>query len=87
MTSPIDGRPQYLLQIPGPGWQPVLAAVFTAAFFLLLTVKFVFTAIVCGVLARRIRDLVAVGDRSGPDPPAGRYRRRHRGSRSTSPGR
>jgi cytochrome c oxidase subunit I+III len=29
----------------------VLAAVFTAAFFLLLTVKFIFTSVICGVLA------------------------------------
>jgi cytochrome c oxidase subunit I+III len=51
VTSPIDGRPQYILQIPGPGWPHVLAAVFTAAFFLLLTVKLVMPAIVCGVIA------------------------------------
>jgi cytochrome c oxidase subunit I+III len=51
VTSPIDGQPQYILQIPGPGWQHVLAAVFTAAFFLLLTVKLVLPAIVCGVIA------------------------------------
>jgi len=51
VTSPFDARPQYILQIPGPGWQPVLAAVFTAAFFLLLTVKFVFASVICGVLA------------------------------------
>ena len=78
MTSPIDARPQYILQIPGAGWQPLLAAVFTAAFFLLLTVKLVLPSVVCGVLARRLRDLVAVGNRSRPDPPARRYRRRHR---------
>jgi cytochrome c oxidase subunit I+III len=51
VTSPIDGLPQYILQIPGPGWQPFLAAVFTAGFFLLLTVKFVITATICGVIA------------------------------------
>jgi cytochrome c oxidase subunit I+III len=51
VTSPIDGSPQYILQIPGPGWQPVLAAVFTAGFFLLLTVKLVLPATVCGVVA------------------------------------
>jgi cytochrome c oxidase subunit I+III len=51
VTSPIEARPQYVLQIPGPGWSHVLAAVFTAAFFLLLTVKLVTPAIVCGVLA------------------------------------
>jgi cytochrome c oxidase subunit I+III len=51
VTSPIEARPQYILQIPGPSWSHVLAAVFTAAFFLLLTVKLVTPAIVCGVLA------------------------------------
>jgi cytochrome c oxidase subunit I+III len=51
VTSPFDARPQYILQVPGPGWQPVLAAVFTAAFFLLLTVKFVLISAICGVLA------------------------------------
>ncbi|MDX2205294.1 MAG: cbb3-type cytochrome c oxidase subunit I [Hyphomicrobiaceae bacterium] len=51
VTSPIEARPQYILQIPGPGWPHVLGAVFTAAFFLLLTVKLVIPALVCGVLA------------------------------------
>jgi cytochrome c oxidase subunit I+III len=51
MTSAIDAEPQYILRMPGPGWAHVLAAVFTAACFLLLTVKVVIPAIVCGVLA------------------------------------
>ena len=51
VTSPIEGHPQYILQIPGPGWAHVLAAVFTAAFFLLLTVKAVYPAFACGVVA------------------------------------
>ncbi|WP_164820288.1 cytochrome c oxidase subunit I [Sinorhizobium meliloti] len=51
VTSPIHARPQYVIQMPGPGWPPFLAAVFTAAFFLLLTVKMVTIATVCGVLA------------------------------------
>ena len=38
VTSSIEAIPQYLLRLPGPGWTPVLAAVFTAACFLLLTV-------------------------------------------------
>jgi cytochrome c oxidase subunit I+III len=37
--------------MPGNGWSQVLAAVFTAACFLLLTVKLVVTALVCAVLA------------------------------------
>jgi cytochrome c oxidase subunit I+III len=51
VTSPIEAKPQYLLQMPGPSWPPFLAAVFTAAFFLLLTVKLVMPAFMCGVLA------------------------------------
>ncbi|MBC7944687.1 MAG: cbb3-type cytochrome c oxidase subunit I, partial [Burkholderiales bacterium] len=51
ITSPIDAQPQHLLQLPGPGWSPLLSAVFTAAFFLLLTGKFVMPAMICGVLA------------------------------------
>ena len=49
VTSPIEGEPQYILRLPGPGWTPLFAAVFTAAFFLLLTVKFVIVAFACGV--------------------------------------
>jgi cytochrome c oxidase subunit I+III len=51
VTSALDGRPEYVLQMPGPGWAPVLAAVGTAGFFLLLTVKLVLLAFLSGVLA------------------------------------
>ena len=51
VTSPINARPQYVIQMPGPGWSPFLAAIFTAAFFLLLTVKLVTIAMICGALA------------------------------------
>jgi cytochrome c oxidase subunit I+III len=51
VTSPIEAEPQYLLRVPGPGWTPFFAAVFTAAFFMLLTVKYVMIAFICGVLA------------------------------------
>ncbi len=51
ITSPLDARPQWLLQMPMPAWSPILAAVFTAAFFMLLTVKWVAVAMVCGVIA------------------------------------
>jgi cytochrome c oxidase subunit I+III len=51
VTSPIEGQPQYVLQIPGePSWPPVLSALFTAAFFMLLTVKLVLPAAVCGAI-------------------------------------
>ena len=51
MTSPVEAEPQYVMRISGPGWAHVLAAIFTAACFLLLTVKIVIPAIICGVLA------------------------------------
>jgi cytochrome c oxidase subunit I+III len=51
VTSPVEGQPEYIIQMPGAGWPPLIAAVFTAAFFLLLTIKVVTPAIVCGVLA------------------------------------
>ncbi|WP_157089408.1 cytochrome c oxidase subunit I [Oceanibaculum pacificum] len=51
VTSPVTAEPRYIVQIPGPGWFHVLAAAFTAACFLLLTVKLVTPAIICGVLA------------------------------------
>ncbi len=51
ITSPVDATPQYLHVLPGPGWPPVLAAIFTAAFFLLLTVKLPSFALACGALA------------------------------------
>jgi cytochrome c oxidase subunit I+III len=51
ITAPLDGAPQYVLQMPPPGWAPFLAAIFTAAFFMLLTVKLVVLALVCGAIA------------------------------------
>ena len=51
VTSAIEARPQYLIQMPGPSWTHFIAAAFTAAFFLLLTIKVVIPAIVCGVVA------------------------------------
>jgi len=51
VTSAIEGRPQYVIQMPGPSWTHFFAAAFTAAFFLLLTIKVVVPALICGVLA------------------------------------
>ena len=45
VTSAIEATPQCLLRLPGPGWMPLLAAVFTAGFFMLLTVKAVTLAL------------------------------------------
>jgi cytochrome c oxidase subunit I+III len=51
VTSAVEGRPEYVIQMPGNGWPPFVAAVFTAAFFLILTIKLVTPAIACGVVA------------------------------------
>jgi cytochrome c oxidase subunit I+III len=51
VTSVIDAKPQYVIQMPGNGWAHFFAAVFTAACFLLLTIKVVVPALICGVLA------------------------------------
>jgi cytochrome c oxidase subunit I+III len=51
VSSAVDATPQYLMRLPGPGWAHLSAAVFTAGFFLLLTVKAVVLATICGVLA------------------------------------
>ena len=51
ITSPMRAEPQYVQIMPGPSWWPLLAALFTAGFFLLLTVKALMPSAVCGVLA------------------------------------
>src|SRR5690606_6678610 len=51
VTWPLDAKPQSVIRMPGPGWAHVSAAFFTAAFFLLLTVKIVIPAVICGVIA------------------------------------
>ncbi|WP_170984637.1 cytochrome c oxidase subunit I [Rhodoligotrophos defluvii] len=51
VTSVVDAEPQYIIQMPGPSWTHLSAAVFTAAFFLLLTVKMVTLALICGAIA------------------------------------
>jgi cytochrome c oxidase subunit I+III len=51
VTSALEARPEYVIQMPGPSWTQFTAAVFTAACFLLLTVKVVLPAIACGVAA------------------------------------
>jgi cytochrome c oxidase subunit I+III len=51
VTSAVMARPEYVAILPGPGWPPVLAAVGTAAFFLLLTVHQIGAAAVGGVFA------------------------------------
>jgi len=51
VTSPIDAHPQYVAQLPMPTFLPLVAAVFTAAFFILLVFKAVTLALACGILS------------------------------------
>ena len=51
ITSPIRAEPQYLQIMPGPSVWPFLGAVFTAGFFLLLTVQAYFVSFASAVLA------------------------------------
>lgn len=51
VTSPVEAQPQYMMRLSGPGWAHLSAAVFTAGFFLLLTVKAVALASLCGLIA------------------------------------
>ena len=51
VTTALDARPDYVLALPGPAWSPLLAALGTAGFFLLLTFKLPLLATAFGVLA------------------------------------
>ncbi|WP_300975277.1 cbb3-type cytochrome c oxidase subunit I [Sphingomonas sp. LHG3406-1] len=51
ITSPVRAEPQYLQIMMGPSVWPFLAAVFTAGFFLLLTVQAYFLSLACLPLA------------------------------------
>jgi cytochrome c oxidase subunit I+III len=51
ITSPIRAEPEYLQIMPGPSPWPVAAALFTAGFFLLLTVQAYWSGVVSGVVA------------------------------------
>ena len=51
ITSPIRAEPEYLQIMPGPSAASLFAAVFTAGFFLLLTIQAYTPAVVSGVLA------------------------------------
>jgi cytochrome c oxidase subunit I+III len=51
VTSTLNAEPQYLLRLPGPTAWPIWAALFTAGFFLLLTVQAYWPSVVSGVLA------------------------------------
>lgn len=51
ITSPIRAEPQYLQIMPGPSVWPLLGALFTAGFFLLLTIQAYTPAVISGILA------------------------------------
>src|SRR5690606_14074283 len=50
-TSPLRAEPQYLQRMPGPSIWPLLGAVFTAGFFMLLTIQAYWDGVASGVLA------------------------------------
>jgi cytochrome c oxidase subunit I+III len=70
ITSPIEATPQALQRLPGDGWPPLLGAVFTAGFFMLLTVKYVTLAFISGVLALVMILIWMWGSDPRPLPPA-----------------
>ena len=51
VTSPLRAEPQYLQIMPGPSAWPLLGALFTAGFFLLMTIQAYTPAIISGLLA------------------------------------
>lgn len=51
ITSPREARLWHLVVLPGDSWLPLLAGLGTAGFFLLLTVKMLWTASACGIVA------------------------------------
>ncbi|WP_129791306.1 cytochrome c oxidase subunit I [Sphingosinicella sp. CPCC 101087] len=51
ITSPLRAEPQYLQIMPGPSVWPLLSAIFTAGFFLLLTVQAYLVGVVSGLVA------------------------------------
>ncbi|MGR6534268.1 cbb3-type cytochrome c oxidase subunit I, partial [Brevundimonas sp. RM1] len=51
VTSPLNAEPQYVLRLPRPSPWHVFGAVFTAGFFLILTIQAYAAAVISGVLA------------------------------------
>jgi cytochrome c oxidase subunit I+III len=51
VTTPWRAEPQHVIVLPGPGWMPLVGAFGTAAFFLLLTVKWMGAAFAFGIVA------------------------------------
>src|SRR3546814_7562263 len=51
ITSPLRAEPEYLQIMPGPSVWPLFAAIFTAGFFVLMTIQAYGISLACGVLA------------------------------------
>jgi len=51
VTSAVQARPLFVQVLPTDSWLPFIAALGTAAFFLLLTIKWNVSAWVCGIVA------------------------------------
>lgn len=70
ISSPVDAEPRAVVRLAGPGYAHLIAAAGTAGFFLLLTVKYVMLAAVCGIAA--IAAIVIWMWPSDPASPAGK---------------
>jgi cytochrome c oxidase subunit I+III len=71
VTSPGRARLAYLLRLPGDSWLPFIAALGTAGFFLLLTVKLALPACLAGAMAlAAILAWMWQADRAPPAPQA-----------------
>jgi len=51
LTSTLNAEPQALLRMPNPSGWPIWSAVFTAGFFLLLTIQAYWPSVISGILA------------------------------------
>jgi cytochrome c oxidase subunit I+III len=71
VTSPVRADIRHLLQLPGDGWAPFVAAAGTAGFFLLLTVSWIVPAFACGAVAlAAVLQWLWGSDRPPPSPTA-----------------
>ncbi|MTH79924.1 cytochrome c oxidase subunit I [Paracoccus aestuariivivens] len=51
ITSAVDAVPLHVARLSGPGWSPLVAALFTGGAFILPTFKIYTPAVICGLLA------------------------------------
>ena len=66
VTSPVHARPDYIQQLPGESFAPILAALGTAGFFIALTVKMVALALAFGAVGIAAMVYWAWGNDKGP---------------------